>query len=192
MTATFTRPISATRTRLCDEAFTSVQRARDDLAKAGLPVPSVVAGGTPTFPIHARRADVECSPGTAVFWDWGYSTILPDLDFLPAVLLLTRIVSKPGENRLCLDLGHKAVASENPQPRVILMALPDTTAVGHSEEHLVLETARAGEFSVGSHFYGMPWHICPDGGAPQRGRGRHRRAGDGRWQVVGRARTITI
>ena len=27
----------ATRTGLCDEAFTSVQRARDDLAKAGLP-----------------------------------------------------------------------------------------------------------------------------------------------------------
>ena len=108
-----------------------------------------------------KRTDVECSPGTSVFWDWNYTANLPDLDFLPAVLVLTRIVSKPGANRLCLDLGHKAIASENPQPRVQLMGLPDTTAVGHSEEHLVLETSRAGEFSVGSHFYGMPWHICP-------------------------------
>ena len=91
----------------------------------------------------------------------GLQEILPDLDFLPAVLLLTRIVSKPGENRLCLDLGHKAVASENPPPRVLLLALLETTAVGHSEEHLVLETGRAGGFSVGSRFYGMPWHICP-------------------------------
>ena len=105
---------------------------------AGLPVPSVVAGGTPTFPIHARRPDVECSPGTSVFWDWSYSTILPDLDFLPAVLLLTRIVSKPGENRLCLDLGHKAVASENPPPRVIAHG-----AAGHDGRRPQRGTPRA-------------------------------------------------
>ena len=136
--------------------------------------------------------DVECSPGTSVFWDWSYSTILPDLDFLPAVLLLTRIVSKPGENRLCLDLGHKAVASENPPPRVILLALPETTAVGHSEEHLVLETARAGEFSVGSHFYGMPWHICPTVALHNEAVVVTGGRAIGRWQVVGRARKISI
>ena len=43
------------------------------------------------------------------------STILPDLDFAPAVVVLTRVVSRPAQNRLCLDLGHKAVASENGQ-----------------------------------------------------------------------------
>src|SRR5690606_39122958 len=31
----------------------------------------VVAGGTPTFPTHVNRR-VECSPGTFVFWDYGY------------------------------------------------------------------------------------------------------------------------
>ena len=180
------------RTKLCNEAFESVERVRKDLAQAGLEVPSVVAGGTPTFPIHARRTDVECSPGTSVFWDWNYTANLPDLDFLPAVLVLTRIVSKPGANRLCLDLGHKAIASENPQPRVQLMGLPDTTAVGHSEEHLVLETSRAGEFSVGSHFYGMPWHICPTVALHNEAVVINKARADGRWQVVGRARKITI
>jgi len=29
--------------------------------------------------------------------------------------------SKPGANRLCLDLGHKAIAAENPPPRVQLL-----------------------------------------------------------------------
>jgi D-threonine aldolase len=33
--------------------------------------------------------------------------------------------------------------------------------VMHSEEHLVLETERAGEFEVGAVLYGIPWHICP-------------------------------
>jgi 3-hydroxy-D-aspartate aldolase len=180
------------RTRACDAAFAPVQQLRSDLVGAGMAVPSVVAGGTPTFPIHARRADVECSPGTTVFWDWGYTTKLPDLDFLPAVLLLTRVVSKPATNLLCLDLGHKAVASEGPHPRVLLMGLAETTAVGHSEEHLVLETDRAGEFPVGAGFYGMPWHICPTVALHNEAVVvRNGRAGE-RWKVVGRARTITI
>ena len=90
-----------------------------------------------------------------------YSTILPDLDFAPAVVLLTRVISRPEQNRLCLDLGHKAVASENPHPRVKVFGLEDATPVGHSEEHLVLETDRAADFPVGSPLYGMPWHVCP-------------------------------
>jgi D-serine deaminase-like pyridoxal phosphate-dependent protein len=180
------------RTQACHEAFAPAQQLRQDLVTDGLDVPSVVAGGTPTFPIHARRTDVDCSPGTTVFWDWGYSTKLPDMDFLPAVLLLTRVISKPATGTLCLDLGHKAVASENPQPRVLLLDLPEVTAVGHSEEHLVLETARAGEFPVGAPLYGMPWHICPtvalhnDAYVVNNGRA------DDRWSIVARARTITI
>jgi D-serine deaminase-like pyridoxal phosphate-dependent protein len=185
-------PDRSARARACDEAFASVQRLRDDLVHAGMTVPSVVAGGTPTFPIHARRPDVELSPGTTVFWDFGYSTKLPDLDFLPAVLLLTRVVSKPATNLLCLDLGHKAVASEGPHPRVQLMGLTETTAVGHSEEHLVLETNRAGEFPVGACLYGMPWHVCPTVALHNEAAVVRNGRAEDRWQVVGRARTITI
>ena len=68
---------------------------------------------------------------------------MPDLDFLPAAVLLSRVVSKPVNNRLCLDLGHKAVASEMPHPRVVFLDLPDATPVTHSEEHLVVEVPAA-------------------------------------------------
>jgi D-serine deaminase-like pyridoxal phosphate-dependent protein len=180
------------RTRACDESFGLFQSMREELLAAGLPVPTSVLGGTPTFPLHARRADVECSPGTTVFWDWGYSTILPDLDFLPAILLLTRVVSKPGNNLLCLDLGHKAVASEMPPPRVMLLGLPDTRAIGHSEEHLVLETDRAAEFPVGSCFYGMPWHVCPTVALHNEAVVVRNGIATERWQIVGRTRRITI
>ena len=50
----------------------------------------------------------------------GYSTLYPDLDFLVAAAVLSRVISKPGRNRLCLDLGHKAVAADPVDaPRVI-------------------------------------------------------------------------
>jgi D-threonine aldolase len=180
------------RQKASDEAFAHVQTMRDAITVAGLDVPTVVVGGTPTFPFHARRPGVECSPGTSVFWDVSYSTILPDLDFAPAVVLLTRVVSRPEQNRLCLDLGHKAVASENPHPRVTLFGLEDAKAVGHSEEHLVLETARAAEYPVGSALYGVPWHVCPTVALHNEAIVVRNGRAEERWQIVARARTLTI
>jgi len=125
---------AALRSRNCELAFAPVLALRAELRKQGLPVPRIVAGGTPTFRFHAQRdPEVDCSPGTCVLWDYGYSSRLPDLDFLHAALVLTRVVSKPGRNRLCLDLGHKAIASENPHPRVHLPQLPEAKFVMHSE-----------------------------------------------------------
>ena len=83
------------RVEACKKAFAPVETLRKQLISAGLPVPTVVAGGTPTFPIHAADTGVECSPGTCLLWDAGYTAKLPDMMFLPAPLLLTRVVSKP-------------------------------------------------------------------------------------------------
>lgn len=179
------------RTAACDLAFQGVETLHRTLTNAGLPVPRIVAGGTPTFPIHARRPGVECSPGTCVLWDAGYHTKLPDLDFLPAAILLTRVISRPGENRLCLDLGHKAVASEMPHPRVVFPALPEANAVVHSEEHLVVETPRAADFPVGTVFYGIPWHVCPTVALHSAVIPVHGGQAGPDWPVPARARRIT-
>jgi D-threonine aldolase len=167
----------AARTAQVDQAFAPVAALRRDLVAQGLPVPSIVAGGTPTFPVHARREGVDLSPGTSVLWDGGYGTQLPDLDFLSAALVLTRVVSKPGDHRVCVDLGHKAIAAEGPHPRVLLIQpetidipatatvlgapILDATFIGHSEEHLVFESAAAPSMHVGDVLYGIPWHVCP-------------------------------
>ncbi|MBI4621590.1 MAG: D-TA family PLP-dependent enzyme [Verrucomicrobia bacterium] len=180
------------RTAAADAAAAQVSALRAELARQRLPVPRVVCGGTPTFPMHARRAEVECSPGTCVLWDAGYRTKLPDLDFQNAAVLLTRVVSRPDSNRLCVDLGHKSVASEMPHPRVIFPALPDARAVGHNEEHLVLETARAGEFRVGSVLYGLPWHICPTVALHDRVQVVRQGRVTEEWQVTARARRLTF
>ena len=182
----------AARAAACDAAFAPVLALQRELLAAGLPVPRIVAGGTPTFPIHARRGGVECSPGTCVFWDAAYAGKLPDLPFLPAALVLTRVVSKPGPNRLCLDLGHKAIASEMPRPRVQFLNLADAEAVGHSEEHLVVETARAGEFQVGDCLYGVPRHICPTVALHSAAVVIENQRVAGAWKVAARDRRLTI
>lgn len=146
----------------CDAAFEPVEQFRCRLEGEGVLVSEVVAGGSPTFGIHAQYADRTLSPGTTVLWDFGYGDKYPDdLPFEPAAVLLARVISKPGRNRLTLDLGHKSVAPENPHPRVRFIELPNAVPVMQSEEHLVLETERAHEFVIGQALHGIPRHVCP-------------------------------
>jgi D-serine deaminase-like pyridoxal phosphate-dependent protein len=178
----------AERKRAWDVAFAPVQKLITELG----PIPRIVAGGTPTFAFWARETDFECSPGTAFLWDHSYGSKLPDLDFLPAALVLTRVVSKPGGNRLCLDLGHKAIASESPHPRVHFPDLPEGKAIGHSEEHLVIETPHADKFRVGDPLYGIPSHICPTVALHATATVVRNGQASATWKVMARDRTITI
>ncbi|HKI46984.1 MAG TPA: D-TA family PLP-dependent enzyme [Balneolales bacterium] len=121
-----------------------------------------ITGGSITFPIHAKYPTRELSPGTTLLWDRGYGERFPDLDFDIAATLLTRVISKPGQDLLCIDLGYKAVASEmKDHPPVAFPQIPDAVLAGHSEEHMVLKTEDAGNWKVGDVVYGFPWHICP-------------------------------
>ncbi len=155
-------PSADVRRAACEAAFVPVLALRHSLEAAGFPVPTLVAGGTPTFPFHAACADRECSPGTAVLWDFGYGEKFTDLPFDIAAVLLTRVVSKPSHDRLTLDLGYKAVAAENPLAmRVRIAELPDAIAIMHSEEHLLIQTAAAKDCFIGQTLHATPKHICP-------------------------------
>jgi D-serine deaminase-like pyridoxal phosphate-dependent protein len=123
---------------------------------------TVIAGGSPTFELWAEESSWDCSPGTSLFWDQGYAGLFPELPFEIAAVLLTRVISKPGGNRLCLDLGHKAVAAENPlAQRVMLPDLPQAKFLGQSEEHLVIEVEDSSRFKPGDTLLAYPRHICP-------------------------------
>jgi D-serine deaminase-like pyridoxal phosphate-dependent protein len=175
-----------------EAAFAPVWWLRDELVAAGIPVPLVVAAGTPTTPILAARGDVEVGAGTTLLWDFGQPMLSPDLDFLHAAVLLARVVSQPAPGRLCLDLGHKAVASEMPHPRVSIFGLEEATFPMHSEEHLVVETPQAAEFPVGTVVYALPRHVCPTVALHEEVVVvRNGRAAD-RWRVAARARRISI
>ena len=185
-------PDPVKRRAMFEAAFAPVLAFRQQLESAGLPVPVLVAGGSPTFPFHARHKDRQYSPGTTVLWDFGYGDKYPEMGFQHAALLLTRVVSKPLPDRLCLDLGHKAVAAENPHPRVRFIELPEAKAVSQSEEHLVIESPRAGEFAVGDALHGIPLHICPTVALHSEATVVRGGAAVERWPIAARARRLTV
>jgi D-threonine aldolase len=188
------QPDLATRKASCDEAFEPVTNLKKQILAASPQAQvEIVAGGTPTFPIHAQRPDVVCSPGTFVFWDWGYGSILAEQPFLHAALLLSRVISVIDQHTICTDLGHKSVAAENPlDRRVHWLNAPEAQPVGQSEEHLVLRVPDAGEFAVGTVLYGVPYHVCPTIALHDRVWVVHNQKVEAHWQVCCRDRYLTI
>ncbi|WP_154856785.1 D-TA family PLP-dependent enzyme [Cyclobacterium xiamenense] len=155
-------PVFEIRTAECEEGFAPIAAMRETLEKIhNLPL-EIIAGGTTTFPIHAARQNVICAPGTFIYWDEGYGTGLPEQEFLHAALVISRVISLPAENLVCVDLGHKAIASENPiDKRVRFLNAMDVSPVSQSEEHLVLQVAPDHSYQIGDVLYGVPYHICP-------------------------------
>src|SRR5439155_25465004 len=156
----------------------------------------VVAGGTPTFPIHARMdfPGLECAPGTCFLHDYGYGSRFVDLaPFVPAALLLTRVISRPTPNRVTFDLGYKAVASDPPAgKRCALLDVPDYEAVLQNEEHLVIETSAAANFKPGDVVYAMPTHICPTVAMHKSAYVVENGGVVGSWDIVGRDRVLSV
>lgn len=185
-------PDLAIRTAQCDTAFLPVQQLSDKLAASGFEKPILVVGGSPTFPIHARRSEVECSPGTFIYWDRTYRDMLPEQPFQPAALVVARVISLPGPTKICLDLGHKSVAAEcELSQRVTFLNATDLQAVGQSEEHLVMEAGDGHSYRVGDILYGLPNHICPTCALYERGFTVENGAVTGEWRTVSRDRTLT-
>lgn len=122
----------------------------------------MIAGGTPAYTSHVTEKSRICSPGTCVFWDWGYGDQLKEQPFKHAVLLITRVISKPTEGIVTVDMGHKAVASENlVSLRVKFLNLEGYELISQSEEHGVLKVKDWDRLRVGDVLYGIPYHICP-------------------------------
>jgi D-serine deaminase-like pyridoxal phosphate-dependent protein len=114
------------------------------------------------------------------------------MDFLHAAVLLTRVVSKPADGLICLDLGHKAVASEMPHPRIRFINIGEYTVVNHSEEHLVIRIAEADSMKTGDILYGIPWHICPTVDRHDFVTVIENNHATGSWDVEARRRLISI
>lgn len=195
------------RTKKCDEAFTAVTALQTEIAaiRRG-PALTIIAGGSPTFPIHARRtgasaptafapttAEFQCSPGTFVYWDKGYADGCKEQPFSPAALVVTRVISLRGDTRLCLDLGHKSISAENEiDRRVFFLNAPGLRPVSQSEEHLVVEAGPGHGYAIGDIFYGVPYHICPTVALYERAFTVEDGRLTGDWHNTARDRTLTV
>ena len=136
---------------------------------AGFRVPEVVTAGTPTFPCSLayegfQRAGFthRCSPGTVIYHDATSLAQLPrEWSYLPAVFVVTRVVSHPHEGIVTCDAGHKAVSADQGVPTCVVVGHPELTPLSPSEEHLPIQCGKSTEPHVGDTLYLLPRHVCP-------------------------------
>jgi D-serine deaminase-like pyridoxal phosphate-dependent protein len=180
------------RAKECKSAFKSVRNLRDFAQDDFKKQINLVAGGSPSFSIHAWYHDVECSPGTFVLWDARYAGDYAEQKFQKAAVLMTRVISKLDAHTYCLDLGHKSVASEFPFPRVDFITDDQLIQVGQSEEHLVVKSELPDALVVGQILLAYPYHICPTVALYDQVHVVNSGEITDHWEVIARNRKITI
>jgi D-serine deaminase-like pyridoxal phosphate-dependent protein len=143
--------------------------------------------------MHSRHPDVECSPGTFIYWDKEYLNGLPDQHFLLSALVIARIISRPSAQVFCLDLGHKSVAAEKDSlHRVFFLKAPDAEVLSQSEEHLLVRMDTTGTHAIGDVLYGLPFHICPTCALYERATSVVDHRAQGEWTMRARDRSINV
>ncbi|MBS1522788.1 MAG: D-TA family PLP-dependent enzyme [Bacteroidetes bacterium] len=183
----------AVREQRVNEAFAKVEQLLQQIKERSYHEPIIIAGGSPTFPIHAAIGTVECSPGTFIYWDRGYSLNCEEQPFLTAALVVSRVISLPDEGKLCLDVGHKSISAENElTKRIYFLNAPELTFIGQSEEHLVVDAGKDHHYKVGDVLYGLPYHICPTVALYERAITIENNHISGEWRNIARDRKITI
>ena len=139
------------------------------LEQSGLGVGEAITSGTPTFlaaAAHPGLAALEdtvhrVSPGTVVYHDLMTEQNVPDLDLLPAAIVLSRVVSHPREGAVTCDAGSKAIAAEAGDPCAYVLGHPGLVAAVPSEEHLPLDVVSGSRPQRGTELLLVPRHVCP-------------------------------
>lgn len=174
----------------------SVFELRKTVEAKGMPVPRVICGGTPTFPVWAKMEfpGLVCSPGTFVLYDQGYGAKYPELSGLtPAALVVSRVVSKPLPNRLTTDMGHKAIAADPPAgKRAVLLNIDNYTTALQNEEHFAIDTPNASKWNIGDVIYAVPTHVCPTVALHRRACVVEANRFIGTWEIASRDRKLTV
>ena len=107
-----------------DAVMAIVEQIRADCARR--PDQAVVACGSPTFGVWASETPWQLSCGTTLLWDVGYGRKFTELPFEVAAALITRVISKPGDHRICLDLGLSLIHISEPTRLVHSSSMPSS------------------------------------------------------------------
>lgn len=176
------------------EAFEKVNAVKQQIiGNSNLQDVKIIAGGTPTFTVHALNKEEYCSPGTCLLWDYGYDVLLKEQPFEFAAVLFTRVISKPLPGLITTDLGHKSVAAENPiSKRIFFLNLENYEVKSQSEEHLVVSVEDWENINVGDALYGVPYHVCPTVALYDEANVIENGNVVDNWNVIARKKKITI
>src|SRR5262249_34091218 len=103
------------------------------------------------------------SPGTVVYCDaTSLAQLPPEYGYLPAAVVMTRVVSHPAPGMITCDAGHKTVSADAGVPTCVVLGHPEPEPLAPSEEHLPMRVAESTPVpAIGELLFLVPRHVCP-------------------------------
>jgi len=157
----------------CAHAYRGYDRLMlvvNTLVRAGIDVPEVITTGTPAFPCSLSFPPFlnspfvhRVSPGTVVYCDMtSLAQLPPEYGYLPAAVIMTRVVSHPASGMITCDAGHKTVSADAGVPTCVALGKLALQPLAPSEEHLPMRVPdNSAVPAIGSVLFLLPRHICP-------------------------------
>ena len=143
----------------------------NQIVHSGMRALEVITAGTPTFPcsltykdFHGAGFTHRVSPGTILYCDATSLSQLPaEYGYAPAVLVLTRVVSRPRNGIVTCDAVHKSVSADAGVPTCVVVGHPELMPLTPIEEHLPLGSKEEMNTPQVSEalYYLLPRHVCP-------------------------------
>ena len=184
----------AVRYRKCQETAQFVLQLKRSLEAQKIPCETLVMGGSPSFPCYIEHPEIFLSPGTIFIHDYGYVIHYPDLPFVPAAVILSRVISCTGPGQFTLDLGSKGIAADPVGLRGQIVGLEHAEPLFQSEEHWAWQMVEGHESacpSVGDCFFVIPTHICPTSALYAEAVVVEKGQLSGTWPITARNRRLT-
>lgn len=137
------------------------------LARALPEVDQLCTSGTHSYAhalAHRGLADApwdhQVSPGTLVLSDRRSAPAAADLGLRQAAFVLSRVVARPGDDRVTLDAGSKALAPDCLAPGCAVLGEPGLVPLTASEEHRPVLVETGPRPARGSLLWLVPDHVC--------------------------------
>lgn len=151
------------------QIYDSLLEITSELKAQSVKVGELITSGTRTFldalsfePFRKLNETVHrISPGTVVFGDIMTQTTVPEADLQPAVIVASRVVSRPAGNIATCDAGSKAIAAEAGDPCASVIGHDELVAIKPSEEHLPFLIESGVGPKRGEVLLLVPKHVCP-------------------------------
>ncbi len=147
----------AERKAQAQKALAELVRAKEMVEAAGLEVEIVSAGGTGTYDVAGVTAGItEVQAGSYAVMDGKYVSLRPE--FVPALSVLSTIVSVPRKGVAVADAGLKSCTTEFGLPQVLVPVGAKVARM--AEEHAILDVPPEVEVRVGQRIALLPMHCC--------------------------------
>jgi len=102
----------------------------------------------------------QVSPGTLVLSDRRSGPAAADLGLVQAAFVCSRVIAQPGDDRITLDAGSKALAPDCPAPSCGVLGQPAWEPLTASEEHRPVRVTAGPRPARGSLAWLVPDHVC--------------------------------